>query len=196
MNVPPLKLTLPAFLRHVRLAPPPPALAVVEEQMRAREQAAYERGRQEGEQALSEQLLRQRGELVELQNGVLHSLRQAVPQVVRETEHTLTALALEVAQKLVAGLPIDAEMVAASVREAMEQVEENTEFHVHLHPEDLELLRRAHSDLLEPHPGTQSVFFHPAPEVSRGGCLVRTRFGVLDGQRGTKLETLRKALAA
>ena len=39
-----------------------------------REQAAYERGRRDGEKALSEQLLQQRGELLELQKGVLDSL--------------------------------------------------------------------------------------------------------------------------
>ena len=196
MNATTLKLKLPALVRQVRLASAPAAPVLTEAQIQTREATAYDRGRRDGEAALSEQLLRQRAELVELQNGVLASLRQAVSQVVRETELTLSTLALEVARKLVAGLPIDAEVVAASVREAMAQVEDNTEFHVYLHPEDLELLRRAQSDLLEPRPGVQPAFFHPAPEVSRGGCLVRTHFGVLDGQRETKMAMLRKSLAA
>lgn len=196
MSASALKLHLSASPRRVRLVRPvaPPGLS--EEEACQREASAYTRGRQEGEQALNEQLIRQRAELVELQNGVLQALRQAVPQVVRDTEQTVTALALEVAQKLVAGLPIDAAMVAAAVREAMDHVQENTEFHVHLHPDDLELLRRANSDLLEPKPGTQPVYFHPAADVSRGGCLVRTRFGVMDGRRETKLELLKQSLAA
>ncbi len=196
MNVTSLKIRLPAPLRAVRLAAPPTPAELTEQALARREQAAYERGLQEGEQALSEQLMQQRGELVELQNGVLQSLRDTVPQVIRETEQTVTALALEVAQKLVAGLPIDAEVVVAAVREAMAQVEENTEFNIYLHPDDLELLRRANADLLEPRPGTQPIYFHPATEVTRGGCLVRTRFGVIDGQRETKMEMLKKSLVA
>jgi len=43
-------------------------------------QASYERGRLDGERALSEQLIRQRAEVMELQTGVLASLRDAVPQ--------------------------------------------------------------------------------------------------------------------
>ena len=47
--------------------------------LREREEAAYENGRQEGERALSEQLLQQRNEIVQLQNGVMNSLQQILP---------------------------------------------------------------------------------------------------------------------
>ena len=67
------------------------------------EQAAFERGLAEGEKRLGEQLLRQRTELLELQNGVLASLRDAVPRVVRQSEAALIQVALEVARKLVGG---------------------------------------------------------------------------------------------
>jgi flagellar biosynthesis/type III secretory pathway protein FliH len=80
--------------------------------------AEYERGRREGEKALSEQLIRQRGELIELQNGVLTSLRKSIHDVTRECEGAMIALALEIAGKLVADLPISSEMVEAAVREA------------------------------------------------------------------------------
>jgi flagellar biosynthesis/type III secretory pathway protein FliH len=190
-------LTLPQPLREVRLAAPaaPPAPGTFsEEQLRAAEQAAYERGRRDGEQALSGQLLQQRAELVELQNGVLAALRAAVPQVVRDTEQAVTELALAVAQKLVAGLPVSAESVAAAVREALAQVEETTDFHIYVHPADLELLQRANSDLLTPTPGAAHLYFHASPEVSRGGALVKTRFGVIDARRETKTGMLRKSL--
>jgi hypothetical protein len=81
--------------------------------LREREQAAYERGRQDGKTALTRQLMQHQGEAGELQNGVLLSLTRAIPQVVRETENALIQLALDAAQKIVAGLPITAEMVAA-----------------------------------------------------------------------------------
>ena len=105
-------------------------------------QASYERGRLDGERALSEQLVRQRAEVMELQTGVLASLRNAVPQVAREGERALVALALEAARKLVSGLPVSAEMIEAAVKEAIEQVEDTAGFTVQLHPEDLLLLER------------------------------------------------------
>ena len=60
---------------------------------RQTEQAAYERGLADGEARLSEQLLRQRAELLELQNGVLASLQQSVPRVVRQSEAGVVELA-------------------------------------------------------------------------------------------------------
>jgi flagellar assembly protein FliH len=160
----------------------------------SREQAAFERGLAEGEQRLGEQLLRQRTELLELQGGVLASLREAVPQVVRQSESSLIQLAIEVARKLVSDLPVSAEMIEAAVRSALAQVEESAEFHIYLHADDLALLQKCNSPILLPGPGNEAVRFQPSPEVTRGGCLVQTRFGVVDARRETKLELIRQSL--
>ncbi len=182
-------------LRDVRLTAP--AMPTEwEQRLHDREQAGYERGRLDGERALSEQLLRQRNELLELHRGVLESLRRAVPQVIQQTETALAALALEAARKFVSGLPVSPEMVEACVREAVAQAEEATEFHVFLHPDDLTLLRQQGSPLLTPSPEGGQMHFQPSPEVTRGGCLVQTRFGTIDARRETKLEQIEKALNA
>jgi len=162
----------------------------------AREQAAFERGLAEGEKRLGEQLLRQRTELLELQNGVLASLREAVPQVVRQSESALIQLAIEVARKLVGDLPVSAEMVEAAVRSALAQVEESAEFHVYLHADDLALLQKCNSPVLLPGPGNEAVRFQVSSEVTPGGCMVQTRFGVVDARRETKLELIRQSLEA
>lgn len=171
-----------------------PASGPSEAEVRAREEAAYQRGRRDGEKALSEQLLRQRAELIELQNGVLESLRQAAPKVARECENALVELALEVAQKLVAGLPITPAMVEAAVREALAQVEEATEIQVALHPEDLALLQQVNSPLLLPAGGMDVLQFVKSPEVSRGGCMIKTRFGLIDARRETRLQMIKQSL--
>lgn len=38
--------------------------------------------------------------------------------------------------------------------------------------------------------------FAGSSEVTRGGCLVQTRFGVIDARRETKVEQIRQALNA
>ena len=197
MNLRGSSLVLQNPLRDVRLrAPCDHRTEDWERRTGERERAAYEQGRRDGEQALGEQLVQQRADLQAVEQGVLESLRQTVPQVVRDSEQALLTLALEVAQKLVAGLPISVEMVEAAVREALNQVEETTDYHVYLHPEDLELLRRVDSSLLHPASTGEHMHFHPAPELTPGGCLVKTHFGIVDAQRETKCELLRKTLTA
>lgn len=157
-------------------------------------QAAYERGRADGEKALGEQLVRQRAELRELMEGVIESLRRAVPQVVRDTEQHLIALVLEIAQKLVTEIPISVEMIEGVVRDALAEAEGGADFHVRLHPADLALLQKMESPLLAADDERQAVRFHSSPEVTRGGCLVQTGFGIIDARRETKFDLLKRSL--
>ena len=118
-----------------------------------------------------------------------------MPQVIRDTEVALIELALEVAQRLVAGMPISVEMVEAAVRSALAQVEESKEFEVFLHAADLALLQQFNSPVLLPGPGYEAIHFHTSSEVTRGGCLVQTRFGVIDSRRETKLQLIQQSLS-
>ena len=185
-------LVLPKPLRHVRLKNEADARAAADEELRA----SYERGRREAEQALSLQLFQQRAEVHEMMSSVLNSLRQAVLQVVRETENAMIALSLSVAQKLVGGLPISAAMVEEVVRDALAQIEGTAQFTVRLHPADLALLQQSGSPLLADSDGAKEFRFLAATEVSRGGCLVQTQFGTVDARRETKIELLQRTLTA
>ncbi len=156
--------------------------------------AAYECGRQDGERALSEQLLRQRGELIELQNGVLKSLKDSISNVTRECEGAMIALALEIAGKLVADMPISSEMVEAAVREALASVEQKGTLTVLLNPMDFEMLQTANAPVLLTDVGGERMKFQPSPQVTRGGCMIHTNFGVVDARRETKLEALKQSL--
>jgi flagellar assembly protein FliH len=179
-------------VRLVKPAPPQPTVDLAAE----RENAAYERGRHEGENALREQLISQRNEMAALLNGVIESLRNTIPQLVHETESALIQLALESAQKIVAGMPVNPKMVEAVVREALTQVEDTADITVQLHADDLALLQKHKSDVLKSAPNSKPLQFAASAEVTRGGCLVRTRFGVIDARRETKLDQLREAIAA
>jgi len=188
------RLNLPYPLNKVRFSDP--KAVELENAIHEKERAVFERGRIEGEKRLSEQLLQQRGDLLALQQGVLKSLQEAVPQVVRDCEQALTALTVEIAQKLVASFPISAEMVEGTIREALSHVEETTDYHLYLNPDDLDLLQRLDSPLLSTENKNQQFHFHRSPEITRGGCLVKTRFGVVDAQRETKVELLKQSLFA
>jgi len=188
-------ITLAEPLRDVR-ASVLPAESELERRVRAAEQAAYERGRLDGEKELGAQMLQQRNELLELHQGVIESLRRAVPDVIQQTENTLMQIALECAQKIVAGIPISPELVEAVVREAVTQTKETAEIMVQLHPDDLALLRKNQTPILQGLPEAGPLKFMGSSEISQGGCLVQTRFGLLDARRETKIEQLRESIFA
>jgi len=187
-------LALPKPLREIRLKLPPDTAGAEDRAAEEQLRASYQRGQRDAEKALSEQLFQQRAEVHELMGGVLESLRQAVPQIVHDTESTLISLCLCAAQKLVADMPISTALVEAVVRDALAQVEGTSQFTVRLHPADLELLQKFDSPLLAAGDGGQEFRFLSSPEVSRGGCLVQTHFGTVDARRETKFDLLRRSL--
>jgi flagellar assembly protein FliH len=180
-------------LRDIRLMTGAPAQDW-QQFLRDREQAAFEEGRRAGESALSEQLLRQRNDTIELQRGVLTSLQTTLPKVAHEAETALIELALEAAKKIVAGMPVDAAMVESTVREALRQAEDSAEIVIQLHPEDLALLRQHQSEILNGLPDAGPMRFSHSSEIGRGSCVIQTRFGLVDARRETKIEQLRQSL--
>ncbi|MHC1769688.1 MAG: FliH/SctL family protein [Verrucomicrobiia bacterium] len=165
-----------------------------EREFHKREEDAFQRGRCEGEKSANDSFLRQRGELLELQNGIFRSLREMLPRLTSECEQIVVNLALEAAQKVIAGLPVSVEMVEAAVREALGTLETASEMTILLNGEDLELLRRVNSPLLLIESAGKEVRFEVSPQVTRGGCIVQTRFGTVDARRERKLELLRNSL--
>jgi len=164
--------------------------------VREREKEAFENGRRAGESALNEQLLRQRNETIELQRGILASFQNALPKVAHEAESALIELALEAARKIVADMPIDAALVEHTVRDALRQAEDTAGIVIQLHPDDLALLRQHQSDILNGLPDSGPLRFTHSSEVGRGGCVIQTRFGLIDARRETKIEQLRQSLNA
>ncbi len=160
------------------------------EQIAAATRSGYERGWIDGENALGQQLIQQRSEIMALQNSAVAALKAALPEVLRQSEEGMVALAFEIVRKLVAGMPITREIVAAAVREALEQVEDTGEITVLLDAEDLALLG---PDPTAEHAG-HKLRFSASREVTRGGCLVRTHFGVIDTRRETKCERIAETL--
>jgi flagellar assembly protein FliH len=159
-----------------------------------REEESFEKGRQSAESSFSQQLVSQRNEMVELQNGVLNSVRAVIPQVIRETEQMLIDLAVATAERLVSGMPVNREMVEATIREALAQVEDGSQVRVMLHADDLALLNKGGSELLDSDETGGSLVVEISGEVTRGGCVLRTRFGDIDARRETKLEQVKQAL--
>ena len=167
--------------------------AEMELRVQERERMANERGRAEAQKLFSEQLVQQRGDLLALQSGILKALKDSIPGVVRDCENHLATLSLEVARKIVDGLPVSAEMVEAAISSAMRQVEESAHYSIFVNPDDLKLLQETTSQILGGNDSRQ-IKVTASKEVSRGGCIVETPFGRVDARRETKFDLLKNAI--
>lgn len=165
----------------------------VEKRIQERERAAMERGREQAQKLYGEQMIQQRSELIALQSGILGAMKDSIPGVVRECENHLAALALEVARKLVDGMPIDAAVVEAAISAAMRQVEESSHYSIFVNPQDLQLLEAKGSPVLTAS-DSDKITVTASAEISRGSCVVETPFGRVDARRETKFDLLKSAI--
>ena len=172
------------------------------EQLVEHEQAGYQRGREEAVVEYEAQINHLRAEL-EQKNaadlpGILGKIETEVNgslnQRLQSLESELVEFATEAAIRLVNGLPISTKIVESSIQDALGHCENDAEVAVYLNPEDLKLLKEAGSDLLADSPHQRRVRYLKDEEVSRGGCLVETNCGLIDGRRETREQLLREAV--
>tara|TARA_B100001123_G_C15129109_1_gene954559 strand:+ start:474 stop:1118 length:645 start_codon:yes stop_codon:yes gene_type:complete len=173
-----------------------------QEDLQLTEQAAYDRGKKEAEANLQEQLdilkaeytTEKDKELAAFCDNIRSELGGQVPKILESLEKHVINLAADIAMKIVADLPIDKTMVESVVKDALAKAEKDAEIVVHLHPHDLELLNQGNSELLEESHGAGKVLFKASSEVTRGGCLLDTHYGIVDARRETKADLLKKAV--
>jgi flagellar assembly protein FliH len=186
------KIQFPQPLLEVRLRKNGDAL-VSEDKFRDLLEERFRAGFEAGQKALAEQLVEQRKQLLDLQNGVLRSIQQALPDVIAECEQAVVLLAIESAKRVLGALPITSEVIESTVAQGLAELQQTAEYEVRLHPEDLSLLEKARSGLL-PAGDDKDVKFAADPAVSRGGCIIQTRHGSIEATREKMFEKLEAAV--
>jgi len=175
---------------------------VSKEDLQITEQAAYARGKEEAESYLQEQLelmkaeyaTKKDKELADFCENIRSDLGTQVPKMLESLEKHVINLAADIATKIVADLPIDKMLVESVVKDALAKAEKDAEIVVLLHPDDLDLLIKGDSELLDDTQGTDKVLFKPSSDVTRGGCLLDTHYGLVDARRETKAKLLKQAV--
>jgi flagellar assembly protein FliH len=148
------------------------------------ERLALERGHEQGYAEAARIAQQLRDQHAEQLGAVLDALRGRFAELEGGAAEALLALAIEIARRVVrrdvaqcadAALPV--------VREALALViDHHARPDVHLHPDDLELIRRD----LEPDGRFKGCRFVADAAVEHGGCRVETPQGDIDGRLATR----------
>ena len=149
---------------------------------RAQHEERYRAGFEAGQKSLSEEIVRQRAQLAEVQHNIFRSIERVMPNLAARCEKDLVTLAMEAARQVVQEMPICAVTIEAVVRNGIAELQDTAEYQVRLNPEDLALLVAAHSPAL-PAPEDGKVRFVADAAVPRAGCLIHTRHGAIELNR-------------
>ena len=193
-----------ALLRDDSIVEPEPEPVDSEAVLSEAEERGFDRGRNETIAEYEEKMQHLRHELQQAQQAqvgeLLAKMEQGVHDQVQQRlqflESELVEFSAEAAIRLVNNLPISTDILEASIGDALSHCENDLEVSVHLNPTDLKLLKESGSELLADSPHQRNIRFLKDDEIARGGCLVETRCGVIDGRRETREQLLRDTVNA
>jgi type III secretion protein L len=114
-----------------------------------------------------------------------------VGQLIDAAEGDIVSLSLKIAAKIIGReLEHDPDLVLEIAANVIQTTRAGKALILRVHPEDAKLLRLKKPKLLELVGRSIDVAIRDDGDVERGGCMVQTEFGVIDGQIRTQFEML------
>jgi flagellar assembly protein FliH len=140
--------------------------------------------------------LRQLGEpAVQALSEAADRVREFEAEAAESVEHQAVVLAIEIAEKVVAGaLEVQPERVLDVVRGSLRAIVERERLVIQVNPEDLDIVREGLHELTGALGGIEHVEVQEERRVQRGGAVVRTVVGEVDANIRTKLDRAREAV--
>ena len=181
-------LKLHAPLKALFLAGTKPQPTFTGEELETAKREAHRRGSDEAARLIERQMLEQRAEIVHLQTQTFAAVAEQHAALVRQLHDMVPELVMESLARILATTEFDREAVLRISRDVLNEIAPGREqVEVQLSPRDLELIAGYEEGFRERHP---AIVFGADPELIPGDCVVRSRFGVVDGRLATKLRTV------
>lgn len=163
-----------------------------EVELAAMAQAAYNRGVDAARALADQQLVQFRADVEQLSEGVLKKLSGLESVLIEQLRATLPDLALDLARRLFAGYEPSAEVISRLCSETLaELLPERENLEIAVSARDAALLNELNPDWIQRYPGLR---IRVEPSFGPGDCQVRSRFGLTDARRQTKLAALTRSL--
>lgn len=126
----------------------------------------------------------------------LQEAKRTRSEMLDRVEPQVVQLAVSIAQQLIGQqLTLTPETVVSFVRQALKQVNEYGEILVRVHPDDLQICRTYHSELLAGLREHTSLDFISDMVLEKGTCRVETSGTLVECALGERLAELRKVMA-
>ena len=159
--------------------------------------AAAQQGYAEGFEAGRMEARTELAPAVNAMGQAVEAVRAHQAEAADSVEGEAVSLALEIAEKVVAGaLAVEPERVLDVIRGALRALVERERLVIMVNPDDLALVNEGIADLAGSLGGIEHVDVQEERRVQRGGAVVRTTVGDLDARISTKLERAREAAEA
>lgn len=169
------------------------ARAITMEERRAAAAEGFAEGFRKGLAEGTREALDRLSDVLEQASSLLLETRRARENAVRDLEPEIISLACSIAERIIKkAVEMDPETVVRVARHVLESAELQAPLTLKVNPQDLEILRGRVEELKNLVGGQVELSTDEC--VSRGGCVVESQGGSIDGTLLTQLENIKKQL--
>lgn len=151
-------------------------------------QQGFESGVNEGQNRAKQQI---EGLKLDLENLLL-SIPQAITQCRMELTNEIADIALLISQEYFAEQQRNPEALQAQINQILNQINNEQNIELCLHPEDIKLVQKANIQLETAHLNRLKI--KADERLDLGGCLIKTEHGIFDASIETRIERLKDYL--
>jgi flagellar assembly protein FliH len=163
-----------------------------EAELAAHAQEGYRRGVDAARAAADQQMVEFRADVEALGEGVFKQLTAIEPALLAQLREALPGLAIDLAKRLLAGYEPSPEVVSRLCEESLAELFPELEnLELTLSPRDLAFIEELQPAWLGRFPGLK---LRTDASLEPGDCQVRSRFGLTDARRRTKIAALTASL--
>lgn len=178
--------------RSIHLVGQAPVVTYTSEEFDKAVKEAYEKGAEETRKSLEAESGKSREGVKFAAEGALSKLADRHSEALSMMRSLVPNLVTEATARVVAGLPVDAEFVRRVVDDLLNDVAPGAEnVEVQLCAEDVAKVAGFDQELRHKFPTLRVV---ENRDIKPGDCLVKTRFGVLDGRISSKMKAVESLL--
>jgi flagellar assembly protein FliH len=157
------------------------------------EKEAYERGFGEGEKAGKEIGEKMAESLLKQYTARLVELNELRKQIFINSEREVVRLSLEIAKKVIKReISIDEEVILTLVKVTLNRLSDQAAVTIRLNPKDYHTMLDQQASKTPLGRGNEGIKLIEDPLISRGGCVIETESGIIDGRIEEQLREIER----
>ncbi|HHE46211.1 MAG TPA: hypothetical protein ENL08_00730, partial [Bacteroidetes bacterium] len=186
-----LKTTLEEFQRAADLK----TAEIVESEVKVRAKAAYEKGFEEGRRQGFDEGLSTVKEAVETVRKLIVDIESGLDVVWKNCRDEAIRLTLAIARKIVGNVSEQNDVLARELASrCMALARDQTKVKILVNPRDVEVVSAAKAELMSTAEGVKSIEIAERASVERGGVIIETEGGQVDGRLSEQLDVVEASL--
>jgi flagellar assembly protein FliH len=166
----------------------------LEEKIQLEKEQAYRSGFEDGQEMARDELKEEQKKFIQLFSNLIEELTRQKKGYLKSAEKEIIRLSLKIASKVIQGkIETDKKFILSNLRHILKLLSDKSRIVIRLNPADLEVVSKFSKEQKSSE-GIKELVLEEDEGISRGGCLVSSESGHIDGRIETQLEIIGRAL--